>query len=279
MSVIASATKPFSWLRLKDHSFSNPRTSSGISSAEIRELASHILRHGLLTPLLVTPDGLVLAGQRRYRALELIYKDLEAIALDCFATIIITSADEEPVAAALLNNISVRILHDANLDGIALADNLLRVDLSSYEVAKRLVVMSDGGVTGKELSKLIGRDPAYVSKKLTTYRRACPELLAAWELGTMTDDVIMRIADMEHDKQRAALNGTVPVRGPNARPKIEAVKDALLIAETNVRRISNNPYGPGRSTYEAGVLDALRWVTGQRASEHLAKLVDDETSE
>lgn len=269
--MITSTTMRFAALRLQDEalSFSNPRKSSGLAPPEIRELAFHILAHGVLTPLLVTKYGLIIAGQRRYRALEFLQHLVVALETD--------TPEQDAKIAEILAAIPVRII-DGDIDGISLADNLLRTDLSSYEIAARLVVISDRGVTGREIARLIGKDPGYVSKKLSTYRKACPELRVAWEGDTMTEDVIMRIADLDHDKQRGALAGTVKLRGPNARPKIEAVKDALLIAEVKSR---GGPAvrDPGLDAYRLGVLDALRWVTGQRASPDLTKLVDEDHSQ
>ena len=269
-------TRPLSSLRLEDERFTNPRTDSGLSADDIVELAIHIVRAGIITPLIITQSGLVIAGQRRYRALALLQWSITSTpevmpnelkidwSLDAF---------HERVRQ-MVSAVPVRVLDDeTNLEGIALADNLQRKDLSSYEVAARLSQLSDAGVTGAELSRLIGKSKTYVSRKLSTFNGAGAELRAVWKHGTLTDDAVQQLAELSTDEQIRALRDPPPraVRGPANRPGIDTVKD-LLDGLENDARDAKIPLA--LTTYAIAVLDTLRWVTGQQSSAEFARLAD-----
>jgi len=65
---------------------SNARSQGAYTKAELADLAASIREHGLLQPLVVTPDGdsyVILAGHRRHAALKLLkFQDASCIVLD-----------------------------------------------------------------------------------------------------------------------------------------------------------------------------------------------------
>lgn len=288
------STMPFSKLRLADENFTNPRRSSGLEPEVIRELGLHIGHHGLMNALLVTSDGLIIAGQRRYRAIEWLlrwfvtcddptYREGESDSE--IAEILDGVSDEEhraiqARACQLVDAVPVRVMSGLGLGGVALADNLLREDLSSFEIAQHLDHLHAQGATGAELARLIGKSKSYVSRKLSTWRDAGAELKATWEAGTLAEDAIEQLSALPHDQQAKALAGPVARgrRGAAGRPPIEMVKDVL--GEIERRPVPDGAQlaigAEARSiSYTTGVLDALRWVAGQRTSAEFAKLTEE----
>lgn len=286
-------TIPFAQLRLSEPGFQNPRTSSGLDDRSICELALHIGLHGLLNPPLVTERGLVIAGQRRYRAIELLIKwfadqprtaeEASAQDLTRFSRFFGEDGADlsheevsimERRAQELSRACPVRMVGGSGLEGLALADNIQREQLTSYEIARHLFHLHEQGVTGKDLARLIGKSRTYVSRKLSTWRGACPELRMAWEKSELAEDAVQELAALPHDEQLRALAQPVPRgrRGPANRPGIDTVKDVIDDLEVGMKgRAIQWPVE--KTTYANGVIDALRWVSGERASELLAQLV------
>ncbi len=275
-------------LRLRDESFQNPRTSSGLDPETIAELALHIGLHGLLNPILITADGLIIGGQRRFRAIEFlirwfdrplhmrlqIHEQAEFVRM--FGSAGHDLSHEEISALErrtddLRAGVPVRVIDGAGLEGVALAENLHRSDLSSFEIAAHLASLHDRGATGADLARLIGKSKAYVSRKLSTWRCAGPDLKRAWEAGELAEDAVQQLAELPYDDQTKALAGPTPRgrRGPAGRPPIEAVKDLLQRLE------DRDPDGFVDDDYRKAVLDTLRWVSGQRTSSAFASIAGD----
>jgi hypothetical protein len=65
--LIGVCGKPELWevARLKPHPL-NPRGEIDPEAEDVQDLAEAIRREGLLVPLIVTPDGLIVAGHRRH---------------------------------------------------------------------------------------------------------------------------------------------------------------------------------------------------------------------
>lgn len=273
-----TTTKRYSELRLRDEQFTNPRTHSGLGIPEILELARSIYLHGVLVPLLVTDTCTIVAGQRRYLALGLLQsppalRDIAGPNGDLQSTPTAFRVRE------LLANVPVRILSKgrdgeflAQLEGIALTDNLLRSDLSSYEIAARLAQLAEQGLSGVAIANAISKSPTYVSRKLSAWRGAGVDLRSAWEAGELTDDQVQQLAELPHDMQAKALAGPVPRgrRGPAHRPSVDAVRDFLFELEEGEKAWGNRT--PTPDSYRTGVMDALRWVTGANTGPAFVKL-------
>lgn len=110
----------------------------------IEELAASIQRHGLLSPLTVTPDDggyRLLAGNRRYHAL----KALGAETAPCNVI--------EP--------------NPAMADEITLAENLIRLQLSPIEEAYAFALyLNSTDETQEELADKLGQERTYVTRRL-----------------------------------------------------------------------------------------------------------------
>lgn len=256
--------------RLKPRSddFQNPRTQSGLEEAEIRELAILIGWHGLLNPLHVTPDYVITAGQRRYLAIDYLYKHRDQLAAEISQANKTFNAELFLNRAATLHTLVPVIIDEGEVDhdGRAMVDNLARVDLSSYEIAAEIARMHGRGDSGGDIARRIGRSPSYVSKALKAWRGAGAALKEAWRDGTVAYDRVKELADLYEEEQERAIAGGKP-RGGHGRPGIDAVKDALDGAA--------KVYGPRAAplSYAAGVIDALKWASGQTSSEPFAEFM------
>lgn len=292
-------TMPYEKLRLNTAGFTNPRTHSGLATQDLVELAIHIGMHGVLNPPLVLEDGLVIAGQRRYRAIGILiawfmndgcgcnrverlvgHSDMCIVGQRERALDEYTSDDVDVIRRQARglheHGVPVRVLSvaAAKREGIALADNLQRSDLSSYEVASYLDHLHTQGATQADLARLIGKSKTYVSRKIAAWRGAGPELLAAWRLGELTDEQVQELAQLPHVEQAKALAAPVPRgrRGPVSRPGIDTVKETLgelgKLESTLIDRHGIDPH------FTRGVLDALRWVAGENTSPQFAGLME-----
>lgn len=276
---ITDGTLPYRDLRLSDDDFANPRTSSGLAQAEIIETAASILKHGLLVPLLVRPGGLVIAGKRRYLSLGLLQRwaqgeDIDGLPVGCWPVSPWQSQD----VTDLLERVPIRyvslVMGDAiEYEALALVDNLFRSDLSSYEIAVALAKLSEDGKTGVAIAQMIGKSPAYVSRKLSCWRKAGPELRDAWRDG-LPEDTVEAFAALPLESQEKALACPIPRgrRGPAHRPSVDAVRDFLIDLEAKPLG------GEARDfAYRAGVVDALRWATGARVGPEFMRLAEPES--
>lgn len=110
----------------------------------IAELAASIERHGLISPLTVTPEGdqyRLLAGNRRLKALEVIGVNKAACSI-------------------------VTVEEDFGAE-ITIAENLLRRDLSPVEEAYAFALyLNAHGATHEELAGRLGKERTYVTRRL-----------------------------------------------------------------------------------------------------------------
>lgn len=110
----------------------------------IAELAASIERHGLISPLTVTPEGdkyRLLAGNRRFQAL----RSIGAIKAACS---IVTVAEDFGAE-------------------ITMVENLLRRDLSAVEEAYAFALyLGAVEATHEDLAKRLGKERTYVTRRL-----------------------------------------------------------------------------------------------------------------
>lgn len=230
----------------------NPRVQ--IDPAELRQLALHVARDGLLTPLRVTPGGDILAGQRRWRAIGLViaWRDHLVDGEDG------AQPDEHALfdmrAQALIGAVPC-VVDDAGAAHApvrALAENLHHEPMSSYDTAMAYAELAgpanDPRRTMTELARETGRSKSTVSRMLTAWRQAGPELHAAWQAG-LAFERVLALAALPLEAQREARAGGHKSHG---RPGIEATKEMLRTLQE----------WPGRDPYTRGLIDALRYVTG-----------------
>lgn len=265
----------FDDLHCVEPGFVNPRTTTGLDREALRELAVNIGLHGLRNALIVRSSGLILAGQRRYHALAMLrgwdrgydwHELTDEFGLDHVAAVRVR-------VQALLEAVPVSVNDTADAEGLALADNLQRRDLSAYEIAAYVVAMAERH-TGVAIARLVGKSPAWVSKHLNAWRGLTEAGRAAWRNGTLTFEQVQHLATLTPEKQAIELAGGVPRRGAANRPGIEVIKEALAVVHERVQRGDDRTFSR-EDGFAVGVLDVLRWATGAPPSAALADLLGD----
>ena len=149
---------------------------------EMQTLAESIERYGMKQPILVQDtdagDFLLVAGERRYRAHELLGRQT------IFA--IVTSGDA---------------------DELALVENVQRVDLDAIELAEALGrLMERHGYTQEELGRIIGKSQSAVSHtlRLTTLPERIKEEYATSHRD-VSRSVLVEIAWVKDEAEQLAL--------------------------------------------------------------------------
>jgi hypothetical protein len=300
---IIRGTMPFASLKLEGPTdgIKNPRESTGIAHQDIAELGEHIGLHGLIHPLLVSPERVVIAGGRRYRAIAWLieaYGDVRSVnGRGRFSVDELTQLYATASTYVDLTPVGVVKGTLADIEALAIADNVHRVQLSSFEVARYLQHLSQRqGLTGVEIARRIGKSSAYVSKKLVALKNAGDTLIEAWKSGTIGDELVYELAALPFSEQRRRiLTDELPKRGAAQRPPIDVVKEALAdlviwisrhetigakvdaIARMKRAIASGDPADLDAETYDprytAGVADAMKWFTGKTSSRELAELL------
>lgn len=132
---------------------------------ELRQLAASIKVQGLISPIVVRPDGtgkyMIVAGERRYRACKLL--ELENV------------------------QVIIKQLSDASLTAQMIIENLQRVDISPLEEARAYrKAMDDFDLTPEQLAETVGiLQPFRVHDRLTLLNLK-PEYQICLEQGILT---------------------------------------------------------------------------------------------
>jgi ParB family transcriptional regulator, chromosome partitioning protein len=130
---------------------------------ELRRLGENIKQYGLLQPLLVRKDGVLLAGERRYRAM------------------LLAGIREAQVV------ITEKVLNDSEVRLMQLTENMQRADLSGYEQWQGCAELMglNPGWQMKDLAAQLHLDPSMVTRLLSPSRctEAWQEALAMGQVG------------------------------------------------------------------------------------------------
>ena len=264
-------TRPYAKLRLEAPDFKNPRQHGpGLDPEEIRQLAIDIGRGGMDYPLRVTAADVILGGQRRYLAIDLVIHWRREI----FARVDPSEVDRFDAAArdlaAGVPCLVVESTDPTTWSAKALGDNVKRVDMSSYDVAAAIVALMDKphGKSGRWIAREIQRSTTFVSRAASTFRNACDELRDAWAADRLPFDRAMALSELPHDQQREAL--ARPAARPtksHGRPGIDAVKERLA----HVRGLPPKPLYD--KSPEEVARDVLAWVAGEPPTPFIAALL------
>jgi ParB-like chromosome segregation protein Spo0J len=200
--------------------FKNPRSSTGLGTKAIAELADDIEKRGLQDPLVVwayevdkVTHNVVLRGQRRYIAI---------------GKLIV-----EGRANGLSKGIPVRFANAADLaeaESLALVDVAHGEGLSTVELAEAIERFKPAK-TGKQIAKLLGKSEAWVSRISSAYASAVPELREAWKAGKVPDESAKGLAEVPAAKQAEAVKEFLETRSAGdrkakAKSREKAVKAA-----------------------------------------------------
>ena len=160
--------------KIKPSNGDNPR--SEFADEQMAELVASIKRHGIITPLMLAPDGAdgftIIAGERRYRAAK----------------------------AAKLRQVPAQVREaDGEALTLAVAENVIRADLSPVEEARAYRRLADEHGGGAKVARLVGKSERLVGERLDLLRlpEAAQELLAARRLPLACAPPLVRIAEAE----------------------------------------------------------------------------------
>lgn len=194
----------------------NPRKQTGLSDSEIEELAVDILERGVLqepvAQRFIDPDDtekvvtVLLDGQRRKLAIDRL---VESGRLDRSNgdDVVFVKHLYGPEPIPYTNELAVKAMLDA------LAMGKRRQGLSSYEETVHAAHLRESGATNEEIGKAIERSPTWVSRMLSAYASATPQLAKTWEAGKLPDEQIKDLAKVaDPEKQIEALNETLKTR-------------------------------------------------------------------
>jgi ParB/RepB/Spo0J family partition protein len=158
----------------------------GYDETKLNELAASIREHGVLQPILVTPDGdgyRIIAGNRRLKA------TIRA-GLDSSPALIKTQVDEH---------------HQFFLN---LVENVQRVDLSGKERVEAIRLLAASGLGVREISRGTGISPGTISRWLHIADR--PMLAQALEEERLDIARAMTLAPVKDETALARLIGEAP---------------------------------------------------------------------
>lgn len=160
-----------------------PRKS--FDEVALAELASSIKEHGIIQPLVVTPDGesfRIVAGERRYRAAQ--------------------KAGLKTLPAIVRNHKELEELE------IALVENVQRVDLSPLEQAVSIVRLRDQfSLTSKQIAKKLGKAETTISN-IVRLLQLPPEAVEAMQKNQISEGHARAILALKTDEkaQKELLN-------------------------------------------------------------------------
>ena len=169
----------------------------GYDEGKLNELAASIREHGILQPILVTPDGdgyRVIAGNRRLRAT--------------------VRAGLETIPALIKTQVDAHREFFMNL-----VENVQRVDLTGKERIEAIQLLAASGLGVREISRGTGISPGTISRWLRIadrpmLARALEEeridIARAMTLAPIRDDeALTRLLDTAAGTPRADLNAAV----------------------------------------------------------------------
>lgn len=238
----------------------NPR-GEVLRDVSLRELAASMKSHGVLQPILITPDGMIVAGHRRVAAAKLI--DLTEI----------------PVV--------IKELSEAEQLQVVLIENLQRNDLTLLQTAKAYRELTNRGLTVDFVSKAIGVTKRSVSEHLGIFRLP-EELWIHFEEGSLTlrsvppllevakEDQIWIAQEAIKKKWGAIKISAAVYRLKNPKPNVANVANTL---ERIWGRVQDGCYTPETIAECSECGHDLFGMTADEIRVYLQTLVDDGRAE
>ena len=215
----------------------NPRRR--LDTADIDQLAASIVAHaahgGILQPLLITPDGTVVAGHRRLAAARRV------------------GLADVPVIVRALSAI-------AQIE-IQLTENLQRSDLSPIEEARAYSHLLDAGATLASIARAVGVPASRVRDRLALLDLdvSVQERVHHGELPLRVGLLLVPLRDQARQRQLASLAVRRRLTAAHVRRLVEAAL-ALPPTPAPVAQLPSDdePNGGGLSLTRLETLEALR---------------------
>jgi len=214
----------------------HPRTS--LDPGRIQELAASIAAHasqgGILQPLLVTPEGTVVAGHRRLAAARQV------------------GMVEVPVV--------VRDLSRAQQLELILTDNIQHEDLSPVEEARGYQSLVNEGYTQAAVARAVGTTTTRVASRLVLLEldRQVQDRVHRAELPVGVGPVLVRLEDAVQQRRLATLAVRRRLSVPQLRRLVDQDRGTLARRRSPMLPTDDEPDGVGLSRTRQSLLDALR---------------------
>lgn len=221
----------------------NPRQVT--DDASVMELSNSILEQGILQPLLITPDGVLITGHRRLAAARL------------------AAIDRVPVI--------VRHMAEAEQVSVMLVENLQREDLSPLQEARAYNHLVEAGVAQADIERRIGVPKARIRERLTLLRLD-PQVAAIIdrkEIPPRYGPELAKVTDIVKQRQLALICVRQRLTLDRLRDIVDKGAD-ILRPETQRRTSFPSPGKPSDlaapvppGTVRLNRKEALNWLQGQ----------------
>lgn len=226
-----------------DEIFPNPEQPRKIFDEEsLAALAESIRLHGLINPITVDENGMILAGERRYRACRII------------------GMREVPV---------VRM--NGSME-ITLVENLQREELHPLEEARGYQALVDAGYTHEQIAQRIGKDRSVVSHSIRLLDLP-PEIQTECVAShNITKDQLLQVVSAGDEAERWAVWNAIK-GGKSARAIRRERREASLSKPVTTRMFLNRV----RSVRENAISVDLARVSRRdrdRLRMHLAETIE-----
>lgn len=265
--------------------FKNPRSTTGLKPKDIAELADDIEQRGLQDEIVIWPRevdkvtyNVVIRGQRRYLAIGKLIVEGRANGL----------SKGIPVKYATCETV-------AEAEALALIDVVQGEGLSTVELAEAIERQRDGGKSGKQIAKSLGKSETWVSRIGGAYHKATPELREAWKAGKVPDESAKQLADVPKEQQAEAVKEFVETRAETPTRKAKAKTRAAVVKEKPKKKAKAEAKSTRRDTSEVedlletldklidvkaeatleGMRAALQWALGKYEAKGLPKVFHD----
>lgn len=236
---------------------------------KVEELAESIKRDGLLAPLIVTKtvdeEGEyiheLVAGERRYRAIQLLQRE-----------------DPDFMEDGIPCIQFVGLLHDAKyLNAI---ENIERVQLDHVDVAAWIFSRVEDGVAQTEIAERLSKSGAWVSQRVTLHDRASDDVKQALREGLIgfmaAYELSKSMSKEEQDKWIAKArkhNEKITVeQAKNASDKDKETKPGKKKRTALLRRAEKCVDATG-SDVARGICDSLRFVEGLISEDEMEEII------
>jgi ParB family chromosome partitioning protein len=213
-----TALRPISSLR------PNPLNPRGdVDASGLDELAASIGSQGVLQPLLITPEGVVVAGHRRLAAARL------------------AGLQDEPAV--------IRDLDPMQQQEIMLVENLQRKDLSPVEEARAYQRLLDAGHTLAQLARRVGAPSARITARLALLRldERVQWMFHRGDLPLTLAPVLLKVADPVRQRQIATIGTRRQLTVPEMQRIVERGAGALQSAPPKNCQSATRPQGGNSS--------------------------------
>jgi ParB/RepB/Spo0J family partition protein len=172
----------------------NREVFAPLSQEELDYLAASIKDHGLINPITITPDNLIIAGEQRYRA---------AVQLELSEVPVIIRTPKD----------------DLEIEELRLAENLARRNLPPYQMARavertaqikiqRLAEVHEKPASQRQVNQQLAAElkrPVSTIEDTRALARLIPELGELLDTQNLSREVAMQIAQLDEIDQRGVL--------------------------------------------------------------------------